>query len=169
MGSKIIKIAMITLALGMAAVTGLKAQEVSEDEISVTVLKWFYNHYEKPEYVNWEIVKSETNEELFQASFTYKGQKIAAIYTKKGKRAYENVSFHKSSMPAPIVDYADTNYDKFKIVSIYRHTNFAYGARVDTDVNYEMVVKVKGEMSSVWFGQSMSRVSNFDTSNLALK
>ncbi len=167
MGSRIIKIAMLAIAFGIMFNTN--AQEISEDEVSITVLKWFYNHYDSPEMPKWEMTKSETNEDLLKVSFKYKGQNLVAVYTKQGKKAYESVSYQKNSMPEPIVDYAGTNFDKFKILSVYRHTNYAYGARVNTDTNYEMVVKVNGEIASVWFGETMSKHSNFDSSNLALK
>ncbi len=169
MGSKIIKIAMLTMALGVAWLSGAQAQQITEDEMSVTVLKWFYNHYDSPEYPQWEKIKSESNEELFKVTFNFKGQKVSAVYTNKGKRAYENVIYKKNSMPEPLVDYAATNYEKFKIVSLYRHTNYAYGTRINQETNYEMVVKVNGDLATVWFGEGLSRLSNFDTSNLALK
>ena len=79
------------------------------------------------------------------------------------------ISFNKKSQPEPIIDYAQTNYDKFKVVSVYKHTNFAYGTRVDEDTNYEMVLKVNGDLTSVWFSASMNRYSDFDVSKLALK
>ncbi len=168
MGSKIIKIAMLNIALGMALLSGAQAQEIPEDEISITVLKWFYNHYENPEYPVWEKIKSESNDELYRVTFTKGKNKISAVYDKDGKRAYENI-LYKKEMPAPLVDYADTNFEKYKIVALHKHTNYAYGSRIDVETNYEMVVKVNGDLSTVWFGESLSRISDFDASSLAIK
>ncbi len=169
MGSKIIKIAMVVMALGIFTSSQVAAQEVTEDELSVTVLKWFYNHYQNPEFPTWELVKSESNEELFKVSFAYNGDDYVAIYDKNGKRAYENIIYDKKQRPVSLIDFAETNYDKFKVLDIKKHTNFEYGARSSEDTNYELVVKIDGTETSVWFNEDMNRYSSFDVSTLALK
>ena len=169
MGSKIIKIAMIVLVLGIVSTNQVNAQTISEDELSITVLKWFYNHYDNPVLPTWEKVASESNEEMYKVSFGYNGDDYVAIYSKNGKRAYENIVYNKKQRPVSLIDFAETNYEKFKVLDIVKHTNFEYGARLDKDTNYELVVKVDGVESSIWFNEDMNRYSNFDVSNLALK
>ena len=149
--------------------TFAQTQAISEQDLSLSVLKWFYSKYPGIEGVEWAEAISQSGEKLFQAEFKLDGHDYTAILNKSGKIMYENKEFDKKDSPVPILDHAQSNFEKFKLVSVHKHTNYTYGALNTEETNYELIVKVNGEQRSIWFNENMNRNDSFETSNLAVK
>ncbi len=146
-----------------------QTQTISEQDLSLSVLKWFYSKYPGIDGVEWSETKSKSGEKLYQAQFKLDGHDFTSIMNNAGKIMYENKEYDKKDSPVPILDHAESNFDKFKLVAVHKHTNYTYGALNTEETNYELIVKVNGEEQSIWFNEHMNRNDSFETSNLAVK
>ncbi len=146
-----------------------QAQNLNDADVPIDVQKWFYSKYPGASEISWSAIKSKSGEDLFQAEFPFDSDDIEAIFSANGKLLYENREFHKSKSPAPIIDHASSNFGKFKLLAIHKHTNFDYGALHSQETNYELIMKVGKEVMTVWFNKDMNRHDQFETSNLAIK
>ncbi len=153
-----------TIFLGHA-----QAQELTEDQVPLGVQSYLYTHYPSSSNVKWSVRKNEEGTKFYQATLDFNTEKVTAVLAKDGVLVYEDIEYTASKSPIHIVDYAASNYDKFKIVGVHKHTNFAHGTNTQTKVNYELVVKVNKEESIVWFDEGMYRHDKFETSSLAIK
>lgn len=165
----ITKAGFLLLAVVALASTSLNAQSISENDVPFTIQKWYFSKYPGAHEVEWMKTKSQSGEQLYQADFEYEDQQVIAVYNEKGKQVYENLEYKKGDSPLPIVDHATSNYEKFKIVGVHKHTNFYYGAQNNSSTNYELIVKVDKQLTTVWFNEDLNRQDQFDVSNLAIK
>ncbi len=163
------KTSLLLCAFVVLAISTGRAQQISEDEVPFTVQKWYFNNYPGSHEVTWMKTNSQSGELLYQADFEYDDQNVIAVFNSSGKQVYENLEFHKKELPGPILDHATSNYGKFKVVAIHKHTNYYYGAQNTKTTNYELIVKVDKDMNTVWFNEDMNRQDQFDVSNLAIK
>ena len=145
-----------------------QAQTIAEQQLSNDIISNFENQYKGHSSASWERVESESAEYLVKGVFHNSGNLISATYNQAGSRVYENMVYKKSHMPAPLLDYVYTHFEKVKIVSLVKHTHYRQSRRGLKEVNYEMTLKIKGELKTVWFGEELRIKNDINQDKLAI-
>ena len=145
-----------------------QAQTIAEQQLSSDIISNFNDQYKSHSTASWERVKSESADYLVKGVFHNSGNLISATYNQAGSRVYENMVYKKSHMPAPLLDYVYTHFEKVKIVSLVKHTHYRQSRRGLKEVNYEMTLKIKGEIKTVWFGEELRIKKDIDQDKLAI-
>lgn len=113
----------------------LPAQQkvISEDDVSFEVLKWHFHYYPKSESLQWV----ELGEGLLKSRVNFEGKIVSTIYNTSGRRLMEEVDL-TNDVPVTITYYLDDRYEKYKVQSFVKLTDFA-----QERVAYRMSVKSK--------------------------
>ncbi len=164
------KLRYLTLILSTICIVGLtSAQELTEDQVPLNIQSYLYTQYPAAENVKWSVRTNDEGNKFYQATLKYQDNKVVAVLARNGALVYEDIRYSEDSSPLHIVDYAQTNFEKGKIVGVHKHTNFLRGPEVQKIVNYQLVVKVGKHEEVVWFDEAMYRHDRFETSTLAIK
>ena len=111
--------------------------EISEDDMSISILKWFYDHY--PNAITSKWIKDEKeNQVKFTVFFQFKEKNYQTIYSGKGKRIVEYSSI--DSEPIHLTNYLYERFDQFKVKKISLKKVFPSGK-----TSYFVKVKTKSE------------------------
>lgn len=111
-------------------------QSIPEEDISMTVLKWFYDHYPNAENAIWK--QHETNNNMYKVAFSFEKQQYEATYDKKGKRRSDLV--YLDIAPIDLTNFLYEQFDQFKYRKVAKKTIYPTG-----DVSYITTVKSKKE------------------------
>ncbi len=118
--------------------TQLNAQnEIQEDDISISILKWYYDQYPNATTVRWGLDKNSVKSD-YTVSFIFKGQNLQAIYSSQGKRLAELRPIE--STPINLTNYLYEQFDQFKVKKVSKKTLFP-----SEKVSYIVKVKSKSE------------------------
>jgi hypothetical protein len=122
---------LLTLAFGL--VTAVAAQKEEKNVTPPASVKAaFEKAFPGATKTTWE--KEEGN---FEAGFTDKGKKMAAVYSPKGALQETEVSINVTELPPPVTDYMKQHYKGIKIQEAAKIT------KADGTINYEAEVNKK--------------------------
>lgn len=109
--------------------------EITEEEVSFNVVKWFYNHYPNAQETSW-LQLNEGKE--FHVTFLFEEKQYESIYSLTGKKIQEIV--YLESTPINIMNELYDRFGQFKIKSVVKKTSFP-----SKDVIYLTKIKSKGK------------------------
>lgn len=151
---------------GILSFSATAQQELTEDDIPLNVLSWFYQHYENPTNVEWSKVDRNGKEHL-QASFKDNGNLVISIYNDNGEIQEESSLEEKPSLPESMSAYAQAKYGKTKAISLRKITKFSHIGKQEKEIYFELVCKAGDEMISIWFDKQYNAQGDRDVSTLA--
>ncbi len=157
---------LLLLMAGIVSFSAMAQQELTEDDIPLNVLSWFYQNYEDPTNIKWSKVDRNGKEHL-QATFKENGKTIVSIYNDRGEILEESALTEKPDLPGEISEFAFAKYGKNKAISLRKITKFSHIGKQEKEVYYELVCKAGDEMISVWFDDQYNAQGNRDVSTLA--
>ena len=121
------------LAVG-CLVSRAQVKEVSEDEISINILKWHFHHYPQSTSNVWKVIN---DGKLFESDFIFEDKAYYVTYSAKGKVLTEVVDL-SDEVPVALLAQLDEQYEKYKVNNFERITNFA-----DETIFYKLEIKSK--------------------------
>ena len=127
-----------SIAILICSSLGSNAQAIiQEEDVSITVLKWFYDHYPNSETIRWTQEKTDGNQ-VFTVKFNFEGKEFQTSYNQKGKRISELA--YLDTPPISVTNFLYERFDKFKLRNVAKKTLF-----ISKEVSYVVVVKSKME------------------------
>ncbi|MEP0272599.1 hypothetical protein [Ekhidna sp.] len=126
---------------------------ISEDEITINILKWYYDQYPNGETISWSS-SSVNNVDVLKVKFNYNENEYTATYSLKGKRLSETVKIE--NIPITVTNYLYDNYAKFKIKSFLKRIDFKAN-----ETSYEVEIKSKeAGLERIVFDTNFQRETN---------
>ena len=115
-----------------------KAQnEIPEEDISISILKWYYDQYPNANTVRWKLEENKGENE-YTVFFVFKGKNLETVYNAKGKRLAEYSPVE--STPINLTNYLYERFDQFKVKKVTQKKLFP-----SEKISYVVMVKSKSE------------------------
>ncbi len=157
---------LVLLLAGFLSFTVKAQEEMTENDVPLIVLTWFYKNYGQAEEVKWS--KTTRNDQsMLKASFQQNDKKVTSVYNMNGEIMEESVLDEKPVIPSEISDYTSTKFGKVKIMSLRKITKFSHVGTQEKDIFFELLCKQGSTVQSVWYDTQFNVQGDDDYSDLA--
>ncbi len=154
-------------AVAILSSTCVFSQSLTEDQVPLDVQTWLYKEYPGATSVRWGADKDESGTYQYTADLVFNGQEVEAMLDRDGNILEKIMKYNKDQVPVQLVEHAQSNYDKVKVLGVNKHENFEYNGQVLSETTYELILKVGKEETTIWFNADLNRQETFDARNLA--
>ncbi|MBV6647696.1 MAG: hypothetical protein KI790_19715 [Cyclobacteriaceae bacterium] len=135
--------------IGILSIASAQQQQnISEDDVSMEILKWFYDDYPNGE-AQWSKIISKDGDQ-YQASIKFNGEVTEVRYTTTGLQVRETKYLDKQ-LPMALKSLLDRQFDKYKV------STFAQVTEPENQF-HELVIKVQSEFHTLRFDQDLSPI-----------
>ena len=156
---------LITLSAVFASLISF-GQQISEDDLSMSLVAKYYYQYPNAEGQTWtKVVKG--GEERFNVEFTFEGKDYSVSYNKQAWRLTERIKLTSKEVPATTFDFVTRRFsdDKFKITAFTQLNTFENLRPADSF--YSMEVKVKKDLYVLYFDEKLEHLDGSSTQVLS--